>query len=93
MRLLNFVDDGKIKLGIEKENKIIDVEKIALKYNANVPITMEEVLNDSSSIKKIENLCKGNEDGLDKNNIVYAPCVMNPEKILCVGLNYLTHRE
>ena len=41
MRLLNFVDDGKIKLGIEKENKIIDVEKIALKYNADVPITME----------------------------------------------------
>ena len=93
MRLLNFVDDGKIKLGIEKENKIIDVEKIALKYNAHVPITMEEVLNDSSSIKKIENLCKENEDGLDKNDIVYAPCVMNPEKILCVGLNYLTHRE
>ena len=46
MRLLNFVDDGKIKLGIEKENKIIDVEKIALKYNAHVPITMEEVLNE-----------------------------------------------
>ena len=93
MRLLNFVDNGKIKLGIEKENKIIDVEKMSLKYNVNLPVTMEEVLKDSNGIKKIERAYKENEEGLNKDNIVYAPCVINPEKILCVGLNYLTHRE
>lgn len=92
MKLLNFKAEGEIRLGIKQEQGIIDVKKAAAAHSVDVPITMEQVITrGTEGIKQLEQLMEKETEVIDEDKIVFAPAVINPEKILCVGLNYLDH--
>ncbi|EHJ00736.1 Ureidoglycolate lyase [Clostridium sp. DL-VIII] len=94
MKLINFKLGKEIRLGIKVEQGIIDVEKAAAINSFNVPNTMEKVIeNAEKGLLQLEELIKKEVEIIPEEQIIYAPCVNNPEKILCVGLNYLSHRE
>lgn len=53
---------------------------------------MEQVITDGDkSLLQLAELMKKEVHTIPEEKIIYAPCVTNPEKILCVGLNYLKH--
>ena len=84
MKLLNFVENGKVKLGLKLEGGILDVEK------AGLSMTMEEAIaGGKAALEKLAALPAG--ELLDEAKITFAPAVTNPPKILCVGLNYADH--
>lgn len=92
MKLVNFLSDGKIYLGIKVEQGIINVEKEANKYFLDAPTTIEEVIaGGHDSIMQLEALVEKNVEFISEDKIVYAPCINKPEKIICVGLNYIDH--
>lgn len=100
MKLLQFWKEDKVCLGILNDKNIIDVEEAASKLTEKLPLTMDELVASGqvglNALKAmVEKLQNGvlTEVEIALENIRYAPCVSNPEKIVCVGLNYLNHAE
>ncbi|NLC77618.1 MAG: fumarylacetoacetate hydrolase family protein [Clostridia bacterium] len=94
MKLLNFELEGEIRLGIKTDRGIIDAKKAAAAYSCDVPTTMEQVIaGGEQGLKRLAALLEADVDMMEEDQIVYAPPVVNPEKILCVGLNYRGHAQ
>lgn len=94
MKLVNFKLGEKIRLGIKVEQGVIDVEKAATINFFDVPTSMEKVIEiGEKGLLQLNKLIKKEVEIIPEEQIIYAPCVNNPEKILCVGLNYLSHQK
>ncbi len=92
MKFINFKAGDQIQLGIKTEKGIIDVEEAAKAYDLEVPTKIEQVIAaGEKGIKQLSELCEREVSYLCEEELVFAPCVTNPEKILCVGLNYVDH--
>ncbi len=89
--------DDHLALGVKLEGGILDLEA-ALKQqpNEDVPTSMMEVINKGSeAILAIETYINrlSNPALLSENKIEWGPCVTEPNKIICVGLNYRKHAD
>lgn len=92
MKLLQFKQGEEIRLGIKVENNIIDVKETASSLSIHVPVTMEEVIKQGMpALEKLNALLKLAKKTRSESDLTYAPVVHNPEKIICVGLNYKNH--
>lgn len=85
MKLLSFIRNEKTYLGLKTEAGIIDLINCP-----NWPRTMEEAID--MGIKALNTLILPKDVPLlDESELTFAPVVKNPEKIICVGLNYVSH--
>lgn len=102
VKLLTFVDNGELKLGIKVDKGIIDIADALeqLKCAEYVPENINQII--KSGKKSLESLQhfiykvqqSGNESFiLQEKEVKIGPCVPNPSKIICVGLNYRKHAE
>ena len=70
----------------------MDIAQVSDAYSLEVPNTIEQIIVAGKSvIEKLQKYVESTSFLIDEDNIVYAPCVTNPEKIICIGLNYLDH--
>lgn len=102
MKLCTFEKNDNYHLGIVTKEGIIDINSILLKEstNNNIPKTIDEIINNGD--KALDQL-KEYLNKLDKNiyeshlinerDIIFGPSVLNPEKIICIGLNYKRHAD
>ena len=94
MKLINYRLDGEVRTGIQTKDGIADIIENAVHYNMDVPTTMPKIIKagrpglERLAILESYDLTTMSEDMID-----YEPCVSDPEKILCVGLNYKAHIE
>lgn len=89
MKLVQFIRRGETRIGILTENGLIDTASAS---NQKAPATMEEViLGGEAILKNLQQLAASGAQPVPKEEIRYLPCVTKPEKILCVGLNYISH--
>lgn len=99
MRLLQFLSGKEIRLGVKTDVGILDVKEAAQKYDVIVPLTLQDLIADGQGVSKLNSLVnrilEGNSQNLfvSEDKIIYAPAVSNPEKIICVGLNYINHAK
>ena len=92
MKFVNFKVGEQIHLGIKVEKGIIDVAAASKDYALDVPTTIEQVIESGQyGLSQLAELVKKEVQTITEEKTVYAPCVTNPEKILCVGLNYVSH--
>ncbi len=90
MKLLNFLVNDEIHIGIKIDKGIIDLTKAI----SNFPKTMEDLIKNYDSAKQeIEEVLKKDNEVIDESTITFKEVVTNPEKLLCVGLNYSDHKE
>ncbi len=98
MKLLNYVLKGELGIGLKLEQGVLDIKKAAKRFEEEIPNSLDEVIksSDITGIQKIVDRAI-NEDLasllVNEEEIEYLPAVSNPEKIVCVGLNYLSHIE
>lgn len=93
MKLVNFTKNNKVRPGIKTERGIIDIREAGEENRQSLPSTMKELI-EQDKLSDLEELSqKEGNNILSEENLTYAPVVENPEKILCVGLNYLEHVE
>ncbi len=93
MKLLSFStsDNPNKRLGIKTVKGIIDVEATAMALEIAAPSDIDSVLHfGTKSLQAIEAAA---DSYLSEDEIYFAPCVANPEKIICIGLNYKKHAE
>ncbi|MHC1718678.1 MAG: fumarylacetoacetate hydrolase family protein [Acidaminococcaceae bacterium] len=98
MKLINIQENSKHILGVLSDQGILDIRRAAEYFSLAVPYKMEELIecgttgcNELTKLvamaqkEKVQNLF------LPETAVIHAPCVTNPEKIICIGLNYLDH--
>lgn len=106
MKILTYVQDGSLHLGIHTEAGILDVEE-ALEASGHAkrtePLTLQEFIAGGPGITGelqafAGQVLSGEESSrsavlLDEAELELGPCVPSPGKIICVGLNYRKHAE
>ncbi|AWI06046.1 fumarylacetoacetate hydrolase family protein [Clostridium drakei] len=94
MKLVNFKVGEKIRLGIKTEDGIIDAVKAAEDYSLKSYNTIEEVIDGGEkALLKLNELMEKGVETIPEDEIIYAPPVIKPEKILCIASNYITHSQ
>jgi len=94
VKLINFKVEEQIHLGIKTEKGIIDVEQAATLLSLELPTTMEQVIaGGDEALSQLTELTKLEVSTISEEELVYAPCITQPEKIICVGLNYVDHAK
>lgn len=98
MKLVTFIKQGKQALGVKTEKGIIDIEAALVNTpSENVPTNVMQVIDGGlSDLENYINNIEGSDDSsfvLDEDKIEWGPCVTQPNKIICVGLNYRKHAE
>ena len=101
MKILTYITNRKLKLGIKTDAGVINVKKAGTDLGIKVPESPREMyaagLDALPSLQEL--VSQVLSQGLDskwieaEDRLGFGPCVPNPEKILCVGLNYRRHAE
>ena len=96
MTLLTMRDGDGYSLGVKTADGILDVARAARRFRSAAPVTMDALIaggDQGLGALVAQALAAPNAKGLflDEQKIEFGPCVTNPEKILCVGLNYARH--
>lgn len=102
MKLLTFHKNNKLILGVKTSNGVLDVVAAleSIPVEDKLPKTFEEVLQfGNESVRKLDSyinefIGKFKDDVFQaEEEINFGPCIPNPSKIICVGLNYRKHAE
>lgn len=92
MKLLYFRTNGSLRLGIQTENSILDVDRYQQDQGGSMysdtPLTADDVRVLQDILNKA-----GNDPRyqVQEGGLVFGPCIPKPSKIICIGLNYRKH--
>ena len=84
MKLVSFLHDGAARIGAMKGDEVIDLS------DQGVGRSMKHVLQ-SDALAKVGKLAADLAPTFSINDIEFLPCVVAPNKILCIGINYRKH--
>lgn len=100
MKLLQFIKEGELRFGVKIDKGIIDVKEAAKYLEIPIPTTLHGIIQEGQDgVKKLNDLIsrilqqEGKDFIIPEDSITYAPAITNPEKIICVGLNYIDHAK
>jgi len=85
MKLASYVVDGHPSFGIVDGDKVIDIGRTNTKFSS-----IREVL-EQNALSELAPIAKQSDVLLKFDDLKLLPVIPNPQKILCVGINYLTH--
>ncbi|GMK39860.1 2-hydroxyhepta-2,4-diene-1,7-dioate isomerase [Paenibacillus sp. CCS19] len=100
MKLLNFKQNGQVKLGVLTSVGVVDVAAAANAFEINAPSDIHELIEGGSAAMAAASAVaaqavelKSSEYIIPESDVTYASAVTKPGKIICVGLNYRRHAE
>ncbi|AYD40154.1 FAA hydrolase family protein [Clostridium fermenticellae] len=97
MKFVNYLYQGKEKLGVVLENKIISLDDVFEFIKETCPLNMLEFIEGCTDerIKKIEEIISNkNFKGLNLTEVKIAPPIPYPKRnIMCLGKNYEEHAK
>ncbi|MFL5146613.1 MAG: fumarylacetoacetate hydrolase family protein [Microvirga sp.] len=88
---------GEYGLGIRTERGVLDVVKAESELSEGAPTTINAVLEGEGDMAALARLIDkarmpgGERFFVPENAAEFGPCVTDPEKIICIGLNYRKH--
>ena len=103
MKLMNFVVDKKVHIGLVTDEGVIDISAAAKEKDEGLPcpcgcgvkhidsLSMELLIYcGDAGLEYVKKVSAG-QPKLKEEELTFAPVVTKPEKIICVGVNYLDH--
>jgi 2-keto-4-pentenoate hydratase/2-oxohepta-3-ene-1,7-dioic acid hydratase in catechol pathway len=84
MKLASYVVGGKPGFGVVTDEGIIDLADRGVGRSLKHAIA-------SGSLDKIKDVAAGLEPGLSQADVEFEPCIPNPGKVFCIGINYRKH--
>lgn len=91
MKLFNYFSGAGVRLGIWADKGHVDALATAEKAGLKAPASVDEAIVDAKDLAKIA-AC-ADPVLLDEREIRFAPAVANPQKMLCIGVNYAAHAK
>ena len=83
MKFISFTYENKNSFGVVKEDTVIDLTQ----YIDGVKDLREAIRKDK--LNELSEMASLTETGISLDKIRYLPTITNPEKIICIGVNYL----
>ncbi|MGE4658441.1 MAG: 2-hydroxyhepta-2,4-diene-1,7-dioate isomerase, partial [Gammaproteobacteria bacterium] len=83
MRFLSFKFNSHESFGVAKDDGIVDLGRRMGEENP----TLRHVLA-TGSLERAKEIASNLEPDIDPEQIQFLPTVPNPEKIICIGINY-----
>lgn len=96
MKLLNYREHGKTKLGISLEGGVIDAgAAFGAPYDDRLSTVDALLASGEQSILRLAELVEGAQglQLLQEEELDIESCVLKPGKLICIGLNYRKHAE
>ena len=99
LTLLTMRNNGEYRLGVKTDKGILNVAEAAALLKMPAPATMDDLLQheDGPSLNALVDAALKSRAAqkafVKEDTIEYGPLVNNPEKIVCVGLNYRRHAQ
>ncbi|MGN0679438.1 MAG: fumarylacetoacetate hydrolase family protein, partial [Oscillospiraceae bacterium] len=94
MRFLRFLgSNNEVRIGVECEKGIVDIEKTAEHKGVTFRLTMSDIIREGKDFLNFITDIVKDDVTLLTDAFKILPPVEIPEKILCVGLNYSDHRK
>ncbi|QIZ06450.1 fumarylacetoacetate hydrolase family protein [Priestia megaterium] len=100
MITVTFYKEKELRLGVQTDKGILDVEAAIVKFSKldDIPISVGELISKGEKGKQaleklVDEVYQENSLFYSEDSLVFGPCVPEPEKIICVGLNYKKHAE
>jgi len=103
MRLVTFLQKEDDHMGVLTDRGVVDIEaaQTALSTRTEVPVTVKQLLDGGEDALNqlrifVNELPEGevNPSWLkQEDELAFGPCVTDPGKIICIGLNYRRHAE
>ena len=82
-------------LGVKTDKGILDVKRAAKLFKSSAPTDIDDLIRhgDRGLTELVKTAIASGKSTLflDENKVEFGPSVTNPDKILCVGLNYAKH--
>jgi 2-keto-4-pentenoate hydratase/2-oxohepta-3-ene-1,7-dioic acid hydratase in catechol pathway len=98
MTFVTLRDGETYSLGVKTDRGILDVGKAATALKVKAPTTIDDVLHGRGDNAALQQLVQKAQSAKDASALFVAeaqaklgPCVTDPEKIICIGLNYRKH--
>ena len=89
---------GGFGLGLRTERKILDVVAAEQDFHEGAPTSIDAVFKgqgDINGLKRLVDKARASASAqryfVAPEQAAFGPCVTNPEKIVCIGLNYRRH--
>ena len=83
MKFISFIYENKNSFGIVKEDMVIDLTQ----YIDGVTDLREAIR--KGKLNELSEMANLTETGISLEEVRYLPTITNPEKIICIGVNYL----
>ncbi|GAC1332627.1 MAG: hypothetical protein NVSMB26_12540 [Beijerinckiaceae bacterium] len=85
-------------LGIRTEKGVLDVAKAEADLRTGAPVTLDDVIQGQGNVGALQTLVQRASQSkksyfIAEKDAKFGPCVLDPEKIICIGLNYKAHLE
>lgn len=104
MKLVTLMNRGKAELGVKVDQGIINVAEAVQEHAANVqaqvPLEVMDAIHGGEAARQalvqlVSTLPLEDQPSYlyEEDTVQWGPCVTNPSKIICVGLNYRKHAE
>lgn len=88
MRLVSFHGPDGVRLGVDTDRGVVDVVAAA----PGAPATMRELIAAGpAALDQVREAVGSAPDAVPLDQLRLAPAITDPEKIICVGLNYRKH--
>jgi 2-keto-4-pentenoate hydratase/2-oxohepta-3-ene-1,7-dioic acid hydratase in catechol pathway len=82
-------------LAVRTERGVLDVAAAEQEFREGAPTTIDAVLRgegDTAALHRlVQKASAANRHLVAEDKAAFGPCVTNPEKIICIGLNYRKH--
>ena len=83
MKFISFTYENKNSFGVVKEDTVIDLTQ----YIDGVTDLREAIRKEK--LNELSEMASFTETGISLEEVRYLPTITNPEKIICIGVNYL----
>jgi len=93
--LANLRENGEVRLAVRVDKGLLDVTRAASALRMAVPQCTDDLIGNGEGELRacIASALASHSDRwiVSEQDALFAPCVSNPQKIICVGLNYRRH--
>ena len=86
MKIASYIHQGRASYGVVQDNGIVDAAPIAPTIGA----TLKDVLA-NNTLSELAQFVAENPASIAVSEVTFLPVIPEPSKILCVGINYLSH--
>ena len=90
MKLFNFYKGGAVSLGALIDDKHIDIARTAKALGVVLPSTVDDVIKENA-FEAVLAAASSDKAVVIDGEVEFAPALVNPPKMLCIGRNYLEH--